>query len=173
MKRTGILASILTFLLAAACGSGVTEIIPPVLPYNPVDEGWKVLANYEYAYNNKDVDLLAATLDTEFLHHLLEENWADYDEDGVIDSSWGYELEMEFEGALLDAYDNIEFYLTGEEQYTWPDDPSGESIAFPRDFELKAYNTDPLTGLRETGQFTLVCKPGTNNIWHLTHLIDI
>lgn len=144
-----------------------------MLPYNPVDEGWKVLDNYEYAYNTKDADLLGATLDTQFLHHLLPEDWADYNGDGVIDSTWNYELEMYFEEALFAAYTNIEFYLTGEEQYTWTEDPSGESIAFPRDFDLKAYDTDPLTGIRETGQFILVCKPDTSNIWHLTHLIDM
>jgi len=124
-----------------------------------------------YAYNTLDADLLTVTLDSGFLHHLLEENWADYNGDGVIDSTWGYSLELSFAEGYFSAYDCCEFTLEGEEQYIWPDDQSGESIAYPRSYVLKFYNTGQ-SGVTETGSFILVCKPDSSGIWHLTHLID-
>jgi hypothetical protein len=178
MKRAS--AEILTmlipvFLILTACGNDTTGITPPVLPHDPVNEGWKAIDNYEYAYNTMDTDLLAVTLDNGFLHHLLEENWDDYNGDGVIDSTWGYNLELTFAEGYFSAYDCCEFTLTGEDQYTWPEDPSGESIAYPRSYLMRFYKINPSgqTGFTETGEFILVCKPDSSGNWHLTHLIDL
>lgn len=164
-----------TLLILAACSSDPTGIIPPVLPHNPVNEGWKAIENYEYSYNTQDIYLLAATLDTEFLHHLLQEDWDDYNGDGMVDSTWGYDLELSIAEAYFSEYEYCEFTLDGDEQHSWPEDPSGESIAYPRGFQLKCYNINPdqtITGFTETGQFILVCTPDSTGIWHITHLID-
>lgn len=163
-------------ILITACSSNATGITTPMLPHDPVNEGWKAIDNYECAYNTQDIDLLAATLDTGFLHLLLETDWDDYNGDGIVDSTWGYDLELSFAEELFSNYEYCELYLAGEEEYTWPDDPSGESIAYPRGFHLKYYNINPdqtITGFTEVGQFILVCKPDSTGIWHLTHLIDL
>ena len=177
MKRTSakIIAMLIPlFLILTACGNDTTGVTPPVPPYDPVDEGWKVIDNYEYAYNTMVADLLAVTLDIGFLHHLLEENWADYNGDGVIDSIWSYTTELTFAEGYFSAYDCCEFTLTGEQQYTWPDDPSGKSIAYSRSYMLVFYDLDPSgqTGFMKRGDFILVCKPDSTGIWHLTRLID-
>lgn len=159
-------------LILAACGSDATGIVTPVLPHNPVNEGWKAIENYKYAYNTRDANLLAATLDSEFLHHLQEQDWEDYNGDGTVDSTWGYELEMEMAQTLFSTYNTIELSLSGEDQYTWSADPTGESMAYPRDYQLKMYYSYPDSGAVETGKFTMICRPDSTDTWYLTHLID-
>ncbi len=173
LKAATVLVTI--SLILAACGSNAAGIITPVLPHDPVNEGWKVIDNYEYAYNTRDAALLAVTLDKGFLHHLLEEDWDDYNGDGVIDSTWDYDIELSIAEGYFSGYECCELYLEGEEQYTWPDDPSGESLAYPRSYQLKCHNFDPdqgYTGFIQNGEFILVCKPDSTGIWHLTHLIE-
>jgi len=163
-------------ILITACGSNATGVTTPALPHDPVDEGWKTIENYEYAYNTKDTDLLAATLDTGFLHHLLETDWDDYNGDGVIDGTWGYNIELSIADGYFSAYEICELYLEGEGQYTWPDDPSGNSVAYPRSYQLKCHNFDPdqgYTGFRKMGEFILVCTPDSTDTWHLTHLTHL
>ncbi len=172
LQKTKI-AALLTTLLLAGCGSEATGIITPVLPYNPVDEGWKVLANYEYAYNTRDEELLSTTLDTQFLHHLLPEDWDDYNGDGTIDSTWNYEYEMYSAQILFSRCEVIEFLLDGESSSQWYGDPSGESINYLRAYQMKAYSSYPDSVLITTGDYSLICKPDTNDIWHLTHLINL
>ena len=165
-------AALLVVLLLAGCGSEATGVITPVLPYNPVDEGWKALANYEYAYNTRDEELLSTTLDSQFLHHLLPEDWYDFNGDGVIDSTWNYDMEMEFEQTLFSKCETIEFILWGDSSYPWAWDPSGETIAYPRDYEMSGFYS-PDSGFVETGMYQLICKPDANGLWHLTHLIEL
>ena len=161
-----------TILITAACGTNATGITPPVLPHDPVDEGWKAVENYEHAYNTKDADLLAVTLDSEFLHHLLEGDWGDYNGDGIIDSTWGYDMELSMAEGYFSEYEYCELNLEGDDHYTWPDDPSGESLAYQRSYYFKVYNKDPYQGFIEAGEFLLVCKPDSTGTWRLTHLID-
>ncbi|MCK5130812.1 MAG: hypothetical protein KAR40_01505 [Candidatus Sabulitectum sp.] len=171
MKR--VLTIIITLsLILAACGSNATGIVTPVLPYNPVNEGWKAIENYKYAYNTRDANLLAATLDSEFLHLLKEEDWGDYNGDGTIDSTWGYDLEMTNAQILFSSCEAIELTLEGLWYYPWPADSTSESIAFPRNYRMKMYYSYPDSGAVETGQFTMVCRPDSTDTWYLTHLID-
>ncbi len=103
MKRasTAIVAVLVqVFLILTACGNDTTGITPP---HNPMDEGQEAIDNYVHAYNTLDADLLTVTLDSGFLHHLLEENWADYNGDGEIDNTWGYSLELSFAEGYFSA----------------------------------------------------------------------
>jgi len=171
MKKTGKILLTTASLLIAAC-SNSSDVAGPDQSGDPVVQGQSVIENYVAAYNSRDEALLATTLDTQFLHHLLEVDWADYDGDGIIDSTWGYDLEMTNAQILFSSYEAIELTLEGLWYYPWPADSTGESIAFPRNYQMKMFYSYPDSVTIATGQFTIVCKPDSTDTWHLTHLID-
>ncbi len=171
MSRAKTAIAVLTLVLTAACGSSATGITTPVLPHNPVNEDWKTIDNYEYAYDTRDLSLLSTTLDTEFLHHLQEADWADYNGDGTIDSTWSYDLEISLAQSLFSTYDSIDLTLEGIWYYPWPSDPSGESIAYPGSYTMEL-QINPDSIITETGQYTIVCRPDSTDTWRITHLID-
>lgn len=158
-------------LILASCDNS-SEIAGPDQSDDPVEQGQSVIENYVAAYNSRDETLLATTLDTHFLHHLLEEDWDDYNEDGIIDSTWSYDYEMTNAQILFPSCEAIELTLAGLWYYPWPADSTGESIAFPRNYQMKMFYSYPDSSTIITGQYTMVCKPDSTNIWHLTHLID-
>lgn len=135
-----ILACLLVILLCS-CGSDATGISPPVLPHDPVDAAWKAVENFEYAYDTQDIALVLAILDTDFMHHLDEEDWADYDGDGIIDTFFDLELEQLFTEYLFDAAEEIEMTFTGDDEWVWSGDTTGQSL------ELRVSSADrtPMT----------------------------
>ncbi|MCD4707475.1 MAG: hypothetical protein K8S62_07030 [Candidatus Sabulitectum sp.] len=167
MSREKTAITVVFLILTAACSSSATGIATPVL----ADEAWKAVENYEYAYDTRDLSLLCETLDPEFLHHLLEEDWDDYNGDGTIDSNWDYDLEISLAQSLFSTCDSIDLTLTGLWYYPWPSDPSGESIAYPRHYTMEL-QINPDSIITETGQYTIVCRPDSTDDWRITHLID-
>ncbi len=171
MEKAGRILLTLVSLLIAGC-SDSSDIAGPDQSGDPVVEGQKVVENYVTAYNTRDEALLATTLDTQFIHHLLQEDWDDYDGDGVIDTTWGYDFEMNGAQILFSNYEAIELNLEGLWYFPWPADPTGESIAFPRSYQMKLFYSYPDSCTIVTGRYTIVCKPDSTDTWHLTHLID-
>ncbi len=156
----------------AGCGSDATGISPPVLPHEPVDAAWKAVENLEYAYNMQDIDLVEATLDADFMHHLDEEYWDDYDGDGIIDTYWGPDLEVVFTEYLFDTADVVEMILTGEDEWPWAGDSTGQSLELPRIFQLKVYYDigGPYEGSQLSGTAIFICRPDPDDDWRIWQL---
>lgn len=157
----------------ASCDSR-TEIATPVLPHNPVDEGWKAVANLEYAFNTKDLDLLDGTLDSDFEYALPEEDWDDFDGDGIIDQSFNEEYFLQTVSIVFNGYEVIELTLSGNGEITWPEDPTGETMLYQRSYDMKAFNWVEGTqeGWRRQGETSFLCKADSTGIWHVTGVID-
>ncbi len=156
--------------LAFSC-SNVTGSDPA--EQSDTEQALEVLEKYQTAYANQDMLLLDSIHATDFLHHLLETDWDDYDGDGVIDTAFNKELELQFTEDLFSNWDAFNLELSGDESYIWPDDPSGKSIAFPRATTLTMWNFFPALEEIEYKDLIFVCKPDSNDIWQLTNLIEV
>jgi len=169
-----ILACLLVILLCS-CGSDATGISPPVLPHDPVDAAWKAVENLKYAYITMDLDLVEATLDTDFFHHLDEEDWADYNGDGIIDVGWGWCMELAWFEDLFDTADEIEMTFSGEDEYPWEEDSTGQSLALPRTFCVKVWFEigGPYEGIQASGSVIYVCRPDSASEWQIWHKFSL
>lgn len=160
--------------ILAGCGNDATGIYPPVLPHSPVNAAWKAVENLEYAYNTMDLELVEATLDQNFINHLDEEDWADFDGDGIIDDSWGLDLELEWFEGLFEFADDIEMSFSGEDEYLWTEDSTGQSLELPRTFSMKVYyDNGPYQGTQFSGSVIYVCRPDSNDEWRIWQLFSL
>jgi len=163
-------------VLAAASGCSSPEgIITPVLPYDPADEGWKAVENFEHSFNMKDLALLEETLDPTFAYLLPEEDWADYDGDGIIDICFNEEYYLQTVSNVFQTYEIIEFTLYGNGETTWPGDPSGQTMQYERTYDIWVYNWaggEP-EGWRRQGEAVFLCRPDSSGIWRITRLDDL
>lgn len=159
----------------AGCGSDATGIYPPVLPHSPVNAAWKAVENLEYAYITMDLELVEVTLDPDFFHHLDEEDWADYNGDGIIDEGWGLDLELEWFENLFETADAIDMGFYGDEEYTWEEDSTGQSMALPRTFCVKVWFEigAPYQGSQCSGNVLYVCRPDSNGEWRIWHKFSL
>jgi len=141
--------------------------------YTPADSAWKVLANFQLAYQTQNIDAYRDCLDSEFEFILLEVDWDDYDGDGIIDESWGRDIEEEFTTNMFNSPEAeiIELTLTGNSETVWYGDPSGETLQLVRSFDLKVYFWDSQgnpDGFRAMGNAIFRCRPDENGeykIW--------
>ncbi len=149
--------------------------------YTPADSAWKVLANMQLAYQTHNTDAYVDCLHDEFEFKLLEVDWDDYDGDGIIDESWGKDLEELFTTNMFNSPEAeiIELTLNGNSEYEWPGDPTHETIQLTRSFDLQVYHIDEEgnpNGFRAQGDAFFLCKPnedGEYQIWQWTDLSDI
>lgn len=132
------------------------------LYYSPADSAWKVVANLQLAYVNRDIDHYLECFRDDFEFHLLEQDWDDYNGDGIIDTYWGLDKEEEFHEGLFGVVELIELTFTGNMQYPNPADPTGESLSLPRTFDLKVYETvsgpSGPEGFRASGSAEFICR---------------
>ncbi len=141
--------------------------------YTPADSAWKVLYNFQLAYQTQNIDAYKECLDPEFEFILLQVDWDDYDGDGIIDESWGKDIEEAFTQNMFDSEDAevIELTLTGNSETVWYGDPSGETLQLVRSFDLKVYYWQPdgtQAGYRAMGNAVFRCRPDENGeykIW--------
>ncbi len=174
MTAGKITAALFLILIFTACGDN-TGITLPVLPHDPVDEGWKVVENYAYGMETKDIALLEETLDPDLVYQLQEDDWDDYNGDGIIDTTFTRELHLEFLSQTFNMYEYIELSLSGNTENPWPDDPAGETMQYLRTFDMKAYYYDEdnvQQGWREQGEASFLCKPDSAGIWRITGIED-
>lgn len=171
MKKTLLIIS--GALLLASCDPG-TGIITPVLPHNPVDEGWKAVENYEYSFNTKDLTLLEETLDPSFLYELPESEWDDYNGDGIIDTFLTKELYLQTISALFSSYEVVELNLNGDSEFTWAGDSTGSTLILFRDYDKTAYNWvgGQQEGFTELGSIVFLTKPDTTGSWKITSITE-
>ncbi|PIE51575.1 hypothetical protein CSA37_11270 [Candidatus Fermentibacteria bacterium] len=183
MKKSRTLVAALVFagLLGTAClfspdpNNGTS-----VGFYSPVDSAWKVIYNFQLAYETKNFDEYQKCLHDEFEFILLEQDWGDYNGDGVIDESWGKDLEELYTQRMFqsDNADVIELILTGTNESPYYGDTTGATVQMMRSFELKVYYYEDGTqkGVRAQGQALFLVKPGPNGdyqIWQWTDLSEV
>lgn len=141
--------------------------------YTPADSAWKVLYNFQLAYQTQNIDAYKDCLDDEFEFILLEVDWDDYDGDGIIDQSWGKDIEEEFTTNMFNSPDAevIELTLNGNSETPWYGDSTGVTLQLVRSFDLKVYFWDDQgnpDGFRAMGEAIFRCRPDENNeykIW--------
>lgn len=148
--------------------------------YSPADSAWKVLANFQLAYQTRNLDAYLDCLHEEFEFVLLETDWDDYDGDGIIDESWGRDIEEEFTTNMFSSSDAeyIELTLNGSTETTWFGDSTGVTKQLVRAFDLKVYYYDEdnvQQGWRAQGDAIFLVKPnsaGEYQIWRWTDLSE-
>jgi hypothetical protein len=141
--------------------------------YSPVDTPEKLLANFKLAYQTKNIDAYMACLHSEFEFKLLETDWNDYTGDGVIDKSWGRDIEESYTGKMFASSkaEVIELTLDGNTQTIWYGDSTGTTLQLVRSFDLKVYyhdHTGEVQGSHALGDAVFLCKPdadGNYLIW--------
>lgn len=167
------IAAVAAIILAAGCGTP-SGIVTPVLPHDPVDEGWKAVQNFEYSFNTKDLILLEETLDPEFVLYLNEEDWFDYNGDGILDTVLTEEQYLQSISTLFETYEVIELDLNGEFESPWYGDPSGQTLQLVRSYQKKAYNWvgGQQEGFTVQGDYIFLSKPDSTGTWRITGLED-
>ena len=148
--------------------------------YSPVDSAYKVIANFELAYETKNMAAYMECLHDEYEFKLLEVDWDDYDGDGIIDESWGLDIEEAMTENMFTSTsaEIIELTLEGNSESVWYGDPSGETLQLVRSFELKVYFYDDegvQQGFRAAGQAIFLCKPNDDGdyvIWQQQDLSE-
>jgi hypothetical protein len=182
-NRTRVIFTALTVLLAgSAClfspDKGDGDVQSGY--YTPADSAWKVLHNFQLAYETKNIDAYLDCLHEEFEFILLEVDWDDYDGDGIIDESWGRDLEEQFTTSMFSspAAEVIELTLNGTGESIWYGDSTLTTLQLQRSFELKVYfwnSQGEPDGSRAQGNAIFLCKPnadGEYQIWQWTDLSE-
>ncbi len=141
----------------SGCGSNNQEISI---------EPWDILlADLEYAWITMDIYALEICFRDDFMHHLQEEDWDDYNGDGIIDEYWGLEIELEFAELAFAEADSIDFSLSGGESYQWAGDSTGQSIEMPRILTREIYFPSDTT--LEVRPVTFICRPDSQGDWYI------
>ncbi len=141
--------------------------------YSPVDTPEKLLSNFKLAYQTKNLDAYMDCLHDEFEFMLLEVDWDDYTGNGVIDESWGRDIEEDMTANMFssDQAEIIELTLDGNTQTVWYGDSTGTTLQLVRSFDLKVYYYNPdgtVSGFHALGDAVFLCKPnadGDYQIW--------
>lgn len=148
--------------------------------HSPVDSAYKVIENFELAYETKNMDAYMDCLHEEYEFMLLEVDWDDYNGDGIIDESWGLDIEEAMTSNLFSSTNAeiIELILEGNNQTTWYGDHTGATLQLVRSFSLKVFYYDEegvIQGFQAAGDAVFLCKPndeGDYVIWQQQDLSE-
>ncbi len=157
------------FLSITACLQEPTSIQQDI---SPPDSAWKIIENLQFAYVTKNPDLFTNCLHEEFQFLLLPQDWDDYNGDGIIDSLWGRDIEIQFTENMFNnpQAEIIELYFEGNSETVWYGDSTGVTLQLPRSFDLNIYywTGEEQSGYRAAGEAVFLCKPdgtGEYKIW--------
>ena len=180
-KRKIFLTTVVTLVLIGSACLFSPESKPGGTDYyTPVDSAYKVLANFQLAYQTKNLDAYMECLHDEFEFVLLEIDWDDYDGDGIQDESWGRDIEesMTYNMFNSPAAETINLTLEGNTETLWLQDPNGETLQLVRTFDLQVYfinSSGSQDGFHALGQAIFLCKPDENGdykIWRWTDMSE-
>ncbi|PIE53135.1 hypothetical protein CSA37_03270 [Candidatus Fermentibacteria bacterium] len=162
MKRI-MATTALAALIFTGCGTGPDNT---EAPYNPVDESWKAVENFIFAWNTRDQDLLSETLSDDFEMPLSEEDWADYNGDGIIDKSLPENIYLNVASVIFSSYSHVELLV---------DYSAGQSNEFTGDWNMKVYNIEggEQTGWSASGETVIVCAENGSGQWNVISVTEI
>ncbi len=148
----------------------------PTLYYEPADSAWKVVANLQMAYENRDHAQYMACFRSDFEFHLLETDWDDYNGDGIIDTYWGIDQEDAFHNNMFNSVEDIELSFSGNVEYPFMGDTTGVSWVLTRVFDLKVYTSvggpSGPQGYRASGDADFICRPDADGEWYIWQWYD-
>ena len=140
----------------------------PIMYYQNPDSAWKVLANLQYSYRTRDVDLYSECFSEDFEFFMPEEFWADYDGDGLLDSCWGVDVELAITEAMFESVDLVELSLVGSSESLWSGDSTGTTWQLSRGFNLVIYpSLVPADSLSAYGMQEFLLRPDSAGIFHI------
>jgi hypothetical protein len=160
--RTGQTAMAGALFLLSACGMG---------PGEQSADPEEVLADFEAAWESRNIDSLSACLAPDFLYELPFELWADYSipPDGVIDTCLVRELYMDYAGITFYLADSISLALLGSGHQEWPGDSTGESVIMARQFDLEVSYPDSIS--EAPGTWDFIARPEGDG-WIISRIIE-
>jgi len=151
-------------------------------PQNQNRTPTELLQNLELAYRQKNIDLYKELLSPDFRFELISAEvnqiGIDFNNDGIKDSFWGYEQEVEFTDNLFNRGstdglypppDQIHLRLSIPPQELWEDDPTlGHEtwVVIPCTFELSLLFNTISSSLSASGTARFYLKP-QNNRWYI------
>ncbi len=146
------------------------------------DSPASVLQSLEQAYTQKNLQLFTRCLASDYRFELLSSEVSsigiDWNNDGLKDSWWGYEQEVEYhrnlftEGSSDGSYpppDQINLRLQIPPQEQWQSDPeSGHEawVVIPCLFDLQLLYTSSNSSIGSNGVARFYLKP-INNLWYI------
>jgi hypothetical protein len=167
LTRSALLPAAMLALIA--CGSP-TE---PALPDGPYQTVGSVLDSLEASYNSMDLESYLDCFRDDFQFHLKQEDYYDYDGDGIIDSLWGLDLETSFHEALFTIATGVELTLEGTEESVWSGDSTGATLLLTRAFDLIVYvDSAHSTGYHASGSALFLCRQDAQNSWYVWQWFD-
>ena len=170
-RRTVTTILVVLPLIIAACSSTI-GLDPSAQgpPWIPPDSAWKVVENLEYAWCTQDIELVFNSLDEAFEHRLLEEDWDDYNGDGIIDEYWDKYFELAFTEEIFNAADSIYMDISGTAEWPWSGDSTGQCLELQRSVYLEIHYPDSVEASSLTVVF--VCRPDRDGTWFIWLLFD-
>ena len=163
-KATTIsLISVLVVLIACSSVVDPPSGTWPGGYYEP-DSDWKVVENLEYAYNAKDLSHYMSCFREDFVFHLSPLC------SQPPDTTWDFDVEQQFHEAMFGFVDDIDLEFTGNMEYIWSGDSTGQSLVLERDFLLKVYYMIPGSsweGAQASGIALFICRPDSNGNWYV------
>ncbi|MBD3276783.1 MAG: hypothetical protein GF388_00635 [Candidatus Aegiribacteria sp.] len=137
-------------------------------------EPWLVvLSQWESAWNSMDLFELDGLMRSDFVHHLRESDWADYNGDGVIDSTWDEEYELVVAGNIFNSADSIYYSLndfSGGVDSIWGGDSTGTSMVSHRKLVLEIYTSGDTTS--QTSDVSIVTRQDSQGYWYIWQWFD-
>ena len=117
-----------------------------------------VVENLETAYNYQDLDEYLLCFRDDFFFLTCPP-----------DTFWGYDTEMLFHERMFSNVDDILLTLSGDAEWTWSGDSTGQSLELLRSFYMKVYYTSGsqnALALAE-GQARFICRPDSSGDWYV------
>ena len=123
-----------------------------------------MVENIEYSYNAKYLSHYMSCFREDFIFHLAPQS------SQPPDTTWGYDVEESFHEPMFEYVDEIDLEFTGNVEYPWSGDSTGQSLALQRSFDLKVYYAvpgSPYEGSCASGSVLFICRPDSNGDWYV------
>lgn len=157
MKRLAVAVAI----LATGCGSTTG----PEGQGTPLD----VLTSLEEAYCSRDTGAFAGVLQAGFFHTIPQNDWADYDGDGVLDTGWNAELQVDWIDAFFKGCSEICLSIHEENASIHFLSPDEALLSF--DFQLVFTGAGP-DHVSSRGSWSLLVSRLPGGDWKLLEASD-
>ena len=148
-------------LFAAGCGNTTG----PGEQGTPLD----ALTALEEAYCARDTEAFAVVLQEGFFHTIPEQDWDDYNGDGIVETGWNAEVQVHWTGVFFQGCSMIDLSIDTENasvQYL-----SADEALVTFDFRLEFTGTGP-DYIKNEGTWELLVSSESGGDWKLLEASD-